>query len=595
MADIWIWSIGWPNPVFLIPVSLTLPFALQDRYKRCAQWCLTALAAFGVILLFSSGLWTEPFYWDARGLIGWYSAGAPVLFLLLFLLVIWRPFSDRTRRVLLLAAAAALAVLFAAEIAQADRITDHERYVYSHWNSAGEWIFSEPVYTWRNFPQRYRPVWILVTGALLTAGAKQRGKDALRRACLSVLAVLILLGFCYNLYHHLSRETYFIYGKELSGALFLTLSLLALLLVWRVFRPRLRAAVAGLLIAAALASAFGTVYGQRYHESLAVLPHDEPDLHYGEVSDVPLEQWEPFREDTRAARLDSAASLALDGFLPVIDGATALYPLYASFVMAVYPEGDYPNYDSPDVDHPLGCTRTANAFGNLVAGRCDIVFLMGVSDDQREYAKSHGVEIRETPVGREAFGFIVNALNTVSGLSSQQVRGIYSGKITNWSEVGGERSPIRLYGRPEDSGSYTALLEVMEGMPLREAERENVFHTMGGMVRAVADYRNYSSAIGYTFRFYLQDMVGLDQVKMLAVDGASPDIEHISDGSYPFISEIVAVTVESRPEDEDASEYEQYLLNARREREENTGKLLEWILSAEGQTLVERTGYVPAA
>jgi len=130
----------------------------------------------------------------------------------------------------------------------------------------------------------------------------------------------------------------------------------------------------------------------------------------------------------------------------------------------------------------------------------------------------------------------------------------------------------------------------MDGTPLADFEEEYVYAFMEFIVLAIAEYRNYESAIGYTFRFYLQDMVGSEQVKMLLIDGAAPDIEHIADGSYPFISEIVAVTVESRSANSSVSEKD---LQDRLEREENTKKLLEWITSAEGQTLVERTGYVP--
>lgn len=84
----------------------------------------------------------------------------------------------------------------------------------------------------------------------------------------------------------------------------------------------------------------------------------------------------------------------------------------------------------------------------------------------------------------------------------EEIQGIYTGEITNWSQVGGNRQSIRPFQRAENSGSQSALLRLMEGLPLLEPEEEERIAGMGGIIREVASYRNYQNAIGFSFRFY---------------------------------------------------------------------------------------------
>lgn len=185
-----------------------------------------------------------------------------------------------------------------------------------------------------------------------------------------------------------------------------------------------------------------------------------------------------------------------------------------------------------------------------------------------------------TPIGREAFVFFVNSENPVEGLSLEQVRGIYSGALTNWSQVGGENQSIRPFQRMENSGSQSALLRLMEGLPLIEPEKEDRVADMGGIISQVADYRNYANAIGFSFRFYSTQMVQNGDIRLLALDGVLPTKETIRDGSYPISDPFYAVT--SSPAGQPAPQ----------ETQEALGLFLNWILSPEGQDLVEESGYV---
>jgi len=114
---------------------------------------------------------------------------------------------------------------------------------------------------------------------------------------------------------------------------------------------------------------------------------------------------------------------------------------------------------------------------------------------------------------------------------------------------------------------------VMNGTPLTTPVREEFQTGMGGIVNRVADYRNYGHAIGYSFRYYVTTMFKHDGVKLLAIDGVAPTLDNIQSGAYPFVYPVVAVTAESPSP--------------------NTQRLVEWLLSPQGQDLIRRVGYIP--
>ena len=295
-----------------------------------------------------------------------------------------------------------------------------------------------------------------------------------------------------------------------------------------------------------------------------------------------LEEYAPFAEGTRTVSLDRPASFRMEATAAKrlrLDGATALYPVYAAFVQAVYPEGEYPLIESHD-DGGVACTGTVRAYRRLIGGDADVIFAAEPSQAQKDYAASEGMELHMTPIGREAFVFFVNRWNPVSGLTLDQIRGIYSGEITSWRQAGGLFGRIRAFQRAEDSGSQSALLRLVGDTPLRTPEEREVIGGMGEIIREVASYRNYWGAIGFSFRFYSTEMAASRQIKLLALEGVPPTKETIRDGSYPIASSFYAVT--ASPVGQPAPE----------ETDRDLAAFLDWILSDEGQELVEKTGYV---
>ena len=311
-----------------------------------------------------------------------------------------------------------------------------------------------------------------------------------------------------------------------------------------------------------------------YNDSIPVM-EDRDSLIY---------QYEPFAEGTKAVYPEEGSTLKFENPTIDMDGATALYPVYSAFVQVVYPEGKYDIYDfkynEEDGYGQVTCTGTIEAYQRLIEGKTDIIFCAAPSQAQLDAAAAAGVELHLTPIGREAFVFFVHRDNPVDGLTVEQIQGIYTGEIKNWKELGGKWQRIRPYQRAENSGSQSALLRLMAGLPLMEPEKEDRISGMGGIITEVASYRNHKNAVGFSFRFYSTEMVENEQIKLLALNGVLPTTETIRSGEYPISSNFYALT--ASPVGEPAPEENNAELRA----------FLDWILSEQGQWIIEQTGYV---
>ena len=292
--------------------------------------------------------------------------------------------------------------------------------------------------------------------------------------------------------------------------------------------------------------------------------------------DIVLEDYMPF-EGEKLAKLDGAPTLQnwvpYGEKYPRLDGATALFPVYSAFVQAVYPETT--RYQSIEAhDQPIiTCTKTNMAYRRLISGEADIIFAAVPSDAQVEAAKEAGVEFELTPFGKEAFVFIVNEENPLETVTVEEIKAIYSGKTTDWSELGAENlGEIIAYQRPANSGSQTALEKLMGDIPIMEAPAERIDTGMDEIVRHI-EYRNLPNAIGYTFRFYCTQMLE-SRVKLLEIDGVAPTVENIKNDTYPITSML-------------------YMVTRKGDISESAKAFMDWVLSEQGAELIEKAGYVP--
>lgn len=275
----------------------------------------------------------------------------------------------------------------------------------------------------------------------------------------------------------------------------------------------------------------------------------------------------PHEPDSDLARIDSSLNLTED--LPVLDGAAALVPVYAAFVDAVYPKGSVTymggffsddNYYGENFapDSAMQYKNSVRGYKAVVDGETDILFCTAPSAEQKAYAQQQGVELVYVPIGLEGFVFFVNRNNPVEDLTVAQVRGIYAGEYSNWAQLGGANRMINPVTRLAGSGSQSAMDAFMAGTPI--APKSPLAIT--------------GASIGFSFRYYMEGIVGNQNVKILSLNGVYPSAENIQNGTYPVVAMFYAIY---RADNDNP----------------NIPVLIDWILSEEGQTIIAQTGYVP--
>ena len=371
-----------------------------------------------------------------------------------------------------------------------------------------------------------------------------------------IAALLAVPGvFIFYLFLGWGSETLAI--SKLASVLSLVYIALIIIAIWMLlyWKGKRRIVLISVLAVSVLfcGSIFAIDYDRKFVQRLA-----EGDLLLG---------YEPI-ENSKIVKFTTGLQMSSREF-PKLDGSTALYPVYSSLAYNVLT-------DKSKVLSRVFRTGTDKAYTELIVGSVDIIFVPAPSKGQIERALEAGVSYEITPIGREAFVFIVNSKNKVDGLTGKQIRQIYSGNIMNWREIGGRNSEIRAYQRNENSGSQTAFMNFMGNTKIMEPiEEAYAVPDMIGLARAVAisDYKNYHNAIGYSFRFYTSEMVRDNNIKMLAIDGVQPTRENINNKTYPIADNFYAVTILERPND-------------------NVGKLIQWLISEEGQDFINETGYV---
>jgi phosphate transport system substrate-binding protein len=254
---------------------------------------------------------------------------------------------------------------------------------------------------------------------------------------------------------------------------------------------------------------------------------------------------------------------------PRVDGSTVTIPL--SEALAARLTGQSVEAVRPYILH----NKTHSAYVNLIENKTDLIFVTSPSKEELELAKEKGVTLEVIPIVSEAFVFLNHGDNPVGDLSAEAIRRIYTGEITNWSEVGGNDSEIVAYQRPVNSGSQTGFYElVMKDLVPMDPPQQLVMAGMGELIDAVAHYENAANALGYSYYYFVVDMWGNDAVKLLSVDGVYPDATTIASGAYPFKTAYYAVIRSDEP------------------KESPVRQVIQWILSDEGQALMEDSGYV---
>lgn len=190
-----------------------------------------------------------------------------------------------------------------------------------------------------------------------------------------------------------------------------------------------------------------------------------------------------------------------------------------------------------------------------------------MKDEEITEAQGKGIEPVEHEVAKDAIAVITNPDNPVTALTLDQLGKIYRGEISNWKDVGGPDKKIVLLSRDSSSGTYEYFKEEVVGKELEYAKEAKLLPSTQAIVD---ETKSNPDAIGYIGLGYLTD-----DVKVLEIDGKAASLEAALDGSY-----VLSRGLYMYSNGEPAEVMKAYL---------------DWVLSPEGQKVVEDQGFVPLA
>ena len=235
--------------------------------------------------------------------------------------------------------------------------------------------------------------------------------------------------------------------------------------------------------------------------------------------------------------------------------------------------------NSPETNMAVTGGGSGTGIASLINQTTDIANASRrIKDEEIDNAESNGISPTEFIVARDAIAVIVNPNNPVDELTLQQLSDIYSGKINNWKEVGGEDRPIVRLSRETNSGTHVYFLE--EVLRLGEKEKNTLFaqntlllpssEVIGGEIR------ENPNAIGYDGLGYVtpdMKVIAVSDSRLTDTKFIYPSAESVNNGTYPIARDLYMYTA-----GEPAGFIKDYM---------------EWIFSPEAQEIVTNLGFVP--
>ena len=249
-----------------------------------------------------------------------------------------------------------------------------------------------------------------------------------------------------------------------------------------------------------------------------------------------------------ASTAPSAAPAAVESAAPAeklsgsvsTDGSTSMEKVIGAL-------GEAFTEANPDVNFTYNPTGSGSGITAVTEGRCDIGLSSRNLKDE-EAAKG----LKATVLALDGIAIIVNPENPISELSLEQIAKVYTGEITNWSELGGNDAEIVVIGREAGSGTRDGFESITKTADAC-AYRQELTST-GDVITAVAQNPD---AIGYASLA----SVG-DSVKTLVVEGVAPSEETVKDGSYLVQRPFVLVTREGEELSQAAQAFFDYITSA---------------------------------
>lgn len=236
-----------------------------------------------------------------------------------------------------------------------------------------------------------------------------------------------------------------------------------------------------------------------------------------------------------------------------ISGSTSVGP-----VVEILGE-DFKKKDS-DVSIEVQQLGSSAGIKNAIEGTSQIGM---ASRDLKNQEKDAG--LKETPIALDAIALVTNKSNEVNNLTMQQIKDIYTGKITNWKEVGGKYAPIVVVSREDGSGTRGAFEEIV-GFNAGELIKDAQISDGSGNIKVTV--QGNENAIGYISSSYADE-----SINKLKVENQELTVNNVKEKKYPLARPFL-------------------LVNKENSMTSKSNEFLEFILSDEGQKIVEGEGLI---
>ena len=238
----------------------------------------------------------------------------------------------------------------------------------------------------------------------------------------------------------------------------------------------------------------------------------------------------------------------------VLAGSTSVQPLAEELAMRFMELNRNVKIDVAGGGSGAGVESSAN-------GAADIG--MASREVKDEELAAHP-DLKPIVIAQDGIIVIVNQANPVNELTLVQIKGIFTGEITNWQDVGGKNAAITVINREEGSGTRTAFNEiVLHGESF--TDKAAIQNSTGAVKTAVNADEN---AIGYISMGSMSD-----QVKGLKVNGVEPTIDNAKNGDYPIARPFIFIT--------------------KGEPDGLTKAFIDWVMSGEAQEIIQEEGFIP--
>ena len=217
----------------------------------------------------------------------------------------------------------------------------------------------------------------------------------------------------------------------------------------------------------------------------------------------------------------------------------------------------------------------SDAYKKIIEEDTEVVLATDIDQDTLDWIKANNVEVEITPIAKDAIVFFNNNQNPVTNLTVNNIKDIYSAKVTNWSEVGGENLDIIAYPPKEDTEEVYMLTKFMGSRNVAKPGLRIPDVTVTKVYDAVSKYLDTrKKAIGYTTYNNSKNITDYDNVRTLSINGVVPTDESIRSGEYAGAMNIYAIIKKDTP------------VNSQ------TRNFVNYILSQNGQDIINEGGYI---